>query len=170
MNWTVWLKGALAALSAYVTTRLGIVGPMLGALIILMILDYATGVGASAYEKYSHPDNPDAGLSSKRGLRGIIKKLGYVVVIAVALILDWIISKVLTDFGIAANIQAYFGMLTTCWLILNEMLSILENAVRMEVNLPSFLVKAVTFLKSKVDVKGEEKIEATALVQRTSDK
>ena len=46
-----------------------------------------------------------------------------------------------------------FGLLVIIWLILNELLSILENAGRMGVNLPSFLVKVLSEIQSEIEDK-----------------
>jgi len=46
-----------------------------------------------------------------------------------------------------------FGLLITIWLIINELLSILENAGRMGVTLPLFLLKLLAELKDSIDKK-----------------
>lgn len=46
-----------------------------------------------------------------------------------------------------------FGLLVIIWLILNELLSILENAGRMGVNLPSFLVKVLSDMQNELENK-----------------
>ena len=51
-------------------------------LVVVMLLDYATGM-AKAW---------NAGeLSSRVGLRGILKKVGYLVIAAVAAVVDWLL-------------------------------------------------------------------------------
>lgn len=44
-----------------------------------------------------------------------------------------------------------FGLLVIIWLILNDLLSILENAGRMGVNLPSFLVKVLSDMQNELE-------------------
>ncbi|MBQ2538385.1 MAG: phage holin family protein, partial [Ruminococcus sp.] len=44
-----------------------------------------------------------------------------------------------------------FGMMIAVWLIVNELLSILENLGRLGIPLPEFLVKAVERLRDGVD-------------------
>jgi phage-related holin len=42
-------------------------------------------------------------------------------------------------------------MIITIWLIINELISILENLGEMNIPLPGFLIKMIKSLKSKVE-------------------
>lgn len=50
-----------------------------------------------------------------------------------------------------SGVNTIFGLLVTVWLIINELLSILENAGRMGVILPTFLKKVLAELKNRID-------------------
>ena len=52
--------------------------------------------------------------------------------------------------------MAVFGLLVVVWFLLNEMLSIIENAGRMGADIPDWLSKYIAILKKKIDDKGGE--------------
>lgn len=115
-------------------------------LIIAMVLDYATGMAAAWVQGQ---------LSSRTGIIGILKKLGYMVVVAVAVIVDMIISSALETAGVSSNYPDIFALLVTFWLSLNELVSILENLSEIGVPIPEFLVKIIKKLKQTTEEKGD---------------
>lgn len=149
------IQGVAAAFLAWLSAKVGLLGPVLLILAGAMVLDYLTGMAASKYEALEHPDDPAYGWSSKRGAEGILKKFGYLCVIAVAMIVDYIILHVASEAGITLSLKAFFGLLVTVWYILNELLSIIENAGRMGAPVPEWLAKYVAILKNKIDSQGE---------------
>lgn len=137
------LSAAFAALTVYLNA---LIVPVL-VLLVFMILDYATGM-VRAWRARE--------LSSKVGVDGIVKKVGYMVLIAVAMGVDYLIWSGLTAVNVSVTCQLWFGMLVSIWLIINEMISILENLGRIGVPIPEFLKKIINRLKSSVE-KTEEK-------------
>ena len=111
----------------------------LQALAMFMLLDYITGVLA-AYMR------PRAKLSSKKGLRGIVKKLALIAFVAAAHFLDLAIG------------QNVFCLLVTYALLGNEGLSIIENAAYCGVPIPAAL-------KEKLEQLAHEKQEAKKIVE-----
>ena len=89
----------------------------LTALAMFMLMDYITGVMA-AYMK------PRARLSSKRGLRGIVKKLA---------LMTFVVFAHQLDLAVGQNI---FCLLVTYALLGNEGLSIVENLSHCGVPIP----------------------------------
>ncbi len=151
------MQGMTAALIAWLSARLGLLLPVLAILFGAMVLDYVTGMLASKREALEHPEEPAYGWSSKRGAEGIIKKVGYLCIIAVAMIVDYIILHVAAQAGMELAIKAFFGLLVAVWYVLNELLSVIENAGRMGANVPMWLSKYVAVLKDKIDSQGEGK-------------
>lgn len=149
------IQGAAAAFLAWLSAKLGLLLPVMVILAGMMILDYITGMLASKRESLDHPDDPAYGWSSKRGAEGIIKKVGYLCVIVVAMAVDYIILHIAAEAGIAVTVKAFFGLLVTVWYILNELLSIIENAGRMGAPVPEWLMKYISVLKNKIDSQGE---------------
>jgi len=111
----------------------------LQALAMFMLLDYITGVLA-AYMR------PRAKLSSKKGLRGIAKKLTLISLIVAAHQLDLAIG------------QNVFCLLFTYSMLGNEGLSIIENAAYCGVPVPASL-------REKLEQLAQEKQEAMRSVK-----
>ena len=151
----ITIQAAATAVIAWLSARLGILLPVLCILLTAMVLDYITGMLASKREALEHPDDPAYGWSSRRGAEGIIKKVGYLCIIAAAMIVDYIILSVAAQAGIEIALKAFFGLLVAVWYILNELLSIIENAGRMGAPVPDWLAKYVAVLKNKIDAQAD---------------
>lgn len=147
----IMIQGALSALGAYLSAKLGVLFPVLLILAAMMVIDYISGMMASKVEAIEHPDDPDYGWNSKKGAIGIIKKVGYLCVIAVAMVVDFLTLKVASVIWGTVTAKAVFGLLVSVWFILNELLSIIENAGRMGVNVPDWLCRYIAVLKKKID-------------------
>lgn len=148
------LQLGLSGVIAWISAKLGILYPVLHILLGLMVIDYISGMMASKAEAADHPGDPAYGWNSRKGAKGILKKFGYVCVITVAMVLDYIILCVSAQIGITVNTKAFFGLLVAVWYILNEMLSIVENAGRMGAAMPDWLLKYIAVLKDKIDDEG----------------
>ncbi len=134
---------AIGALAAYA----GILLVPLCVLAAVMIIDYATGIAAAWSCKL---------LSSRVGVKGIVKKVAYLALVAVGMVVDYLISSALVHVGVDISVNYCFGMIVTIWLIINELISILENLKRLGIPLPDFLVKIVSRLKNNVEDKTKE--------------
>lgn len=119
-------------------------------LIVVMIIDYISGLW-KAWIKSE--------LSSRIGLAGLFKKFGYILVVIVAGVIDWLFSSGLAQIGVDIKVSFYFGLIVTIWFIINECISILENLAIIGVPLPGFLTKTVHRLKIVVENKTENKEE-----------
>ena len=140
------IKGALAALIAAAAAYFrALLGPA-AALALVMASDYVTGVLA-AYRA--------GALSSRTGLLGIVKKLGYLFCVGVAVAVDFTLRAAGAQLGVELGDFCAFALLVTVWLILNECLSILENLAELGVPVPGFLRTVVERLKGKTEERGE---------------
>ena len=113
------------------------------AVIALVILDYITGVCAAIHSRE---------LSSEIGAKGIAKKITTFAVISLAHILD---EYVLKDGGAIQN-------MTSIFYIVNESISILENAIRTGLPVPEKLKSIIRSLgkseeSSEISDEKEEK-------------
>ena len=137
----ILFAGAVGALAAYFNVLL----VPLAVLVAVMLIDYVTGMaGASCTGQ----------LNSRVGVRGIVKKAGYLALVAVGMVVDYLITSALVSIGIDLQINYCFGMIITIWLIINELISILENLGEMNIPLPGFLVNMIKTLKSRVEDTG----------------
>ena len=147
-------SAAAAALMSY----LGVIAVPVIVLLVAMITDYITGM-ISAWHSSE--------LSSKKGISGIIKKVGYLVLVIIGMVVDWSFMYWLASFGAGEVYQFSFGALVAFWLTMNELISILENLEALKVPIPKFLTKVVKRLKVTAE-KAAEKTADTA--EKESDK
>lgn len=120
--------------SVLLTTIIYLLGGMdiaLKSLIVIMMIDYITGVASAIYNKK---------LSSKIGFKGIIKKFSYLCVVALSVVIDNLISQ---D-GVIRTLVIYF-------FVANDGLSIIENMAEMDIKLPKKLVDSLEQIKGKGD-------------------
>lgn len=118
--------------SVLLTTIIYLLGGMdiaLKSLIVIMMIDYITGVASAIYNKK---------LSSKIGFKGIIKKFSYLCIVALSVVIDNLISQ---D-GVIRTLVIYF-------FVANDGLSIIENMAQMDIKLPKKLVDSLEQIKGK---------------------
>ena len=144
----------LSTVAATIASKCGLLGWMLVAVAAAMIIDFLAGMAASAKEAVEHPDDDKYGWSSRKGMIGIFKKFGYILVIVASMIVDFLIYKLSGVLSVTLPMTMFFSTLVTAWFILNECLSITENAGRMGVKVPTFLTKGIAVLKGTVEEKG----------------
>lgn len=113
-------------------------------LVAVMVIDYATGM-TSAYK--------NGQIESKVGLLGILKKVSYLVLVAVGGVVDYLICSGLATAGFDFGVTYCCGLIVTIWLIINELISILENLSELGTPIPKFLVNIVRRLKNTVESK-----------------
>lgn len=136
----ILFAGAVGALAAYFNVLLIPLAVLMGA----MLIDYITGMAGAACT---------GEINSRVGVTGIIKKAGYLALVAVGMVVDYLINSALVNIGINFRIYYCFGMIITIWLIINELISILENLGELKIPLPKFLVNTIKSLKGRVEDK-----------------
>lgn len=132
-----------AALSAF-AVYLGALAVPIVVLLVMMVIDYLSGMAAAWAQNT---------LSSKIGAKGIVKKVGYMALIVVAMGVDYLIYTGIAAADIPLGYNMWFGLLVAVWLIINEMISILENLSRLGVPIPEFLTKIIKRLKTSAERK-----------------
>lgn len=143
-TWHSVIALAIGGISAYM--RLMFVP--LAILIVVMIIDYMSGM----IKAWGNDE-----LSSKVGIKGIVKKLCYLMLVCVAGVVDWLLWSGLRQVGITLDFGFCFGLIVVIWLIINELISILENLKALKVPMPSFLRSLVGHLKQTVEAKTKTK-------------
>ena len=101
----------------------------LQSLLIVIVIDYLTGIASAIYNKE---------LSSKIGLKGIIKKFCYLLVVALSVVID----NLLGQSGLIRSLVIYF-------FVANDGLSIIENMAEMNVKLPQKLIDSLEQIRKK---------------------
>lgn len=141
-------KAIISFLTATILASINAYIPIFVILFLSLIGDYTTGMIAAGI---------NGELSSRKGWHGIIKKLCYGIAVAVGFGLDYIIQYLANSIELRVNIPAFFGVLVTVWLIINEWVSILENLAKIGVPLPKFLLSALAVIGKMVEQQGETK-------------
>ena len=119
-------------ISVVLTTTIYLLGGFdiaLQSLIIVIVIDYLTGIASAIYNKE---------LSSKTGFKGIIKKFCYLLVVALSVVVDNLTGQS----GIIRSLVIYF-------FVANDGLSIIENMAEMSVKLPKKLMDSLEQIKKK---------------------
>lgn len=98
-------------------------------LLIVMVVDYLTGIASAIYNKE---------LSSKIGFKGIIKKFSYLCVVALSVVIDNLTGQS----GLIRTLVIYF-------FVANDGLSIIENMAEMGVKLPQKLIDSLEQIRKK---------------------
>lgn len=98
-------------------------------LLIVMVVDYLTGIASAIYNKE---------LSSKIGFKGILKKFSYLCVVALSVVIDNLTGQS----GLIRTLVIYF-------FVANDGLSIIENMAEMGVKLPQKLIDSLEQIKKK---------------------
>ena len=117
--------------------------------LVLNVVDYATGfIKAKYYNKNE---------SSAVGAKGVFKKVWYWVVIGLAFFISHCFVYMGEVIGINLSFVQLFGWFTLVTYLINEIRSILENLVEMNVNVPGFLVAGLDVTQKLLDAKTEIK-------------
>lgn len=117
--------------------------------LILNVIDYVTGYcKAKFYNKNE---------SSAIGAKGIVKKVWYWVVIGLAFFISTCFVYMGETTGIDLSFVQLFGWFTLATYLINEIRSILENLVEMNVNVPAFLIAGLAVTQKLLDTKTEMK-------------
>lgn len=127
-----WLQIAIAAMGGWLGYFLGGSDGFLYALIVLVVLDYLTGLMCAILDKK---------LSSEIGFRGIFKKVLIFVMVGVGYLID---SKIIGDGSVLRSAIIFFYCS-------NEGVSLLENASRVGLPVPEKLKDILVQLHDKGD-------------------
>ncbi len=110
----------------------------LSTLLVLMAADYGTGLLVAGVFRRSDKSGSGA-LSSQAGFRGLCRKGMMLLMVLVGARLDSFLGLHMVRDGVAAGF------------IVNELLSILENAALMGIPIPAVLKKALDLLQDRTE-------------------
>lgn len=142
-----------AAVGAVISVMAAVFGAywyIFAAYLLLNVLDWITG-WYKANKKHEE--------SSKVGLKGALKKLGYWAVILVAFVIAEVFVALGKDvLGVDLAFLSMIGWFTLAMLLVNEARSILENLVELGYKVPDILIKGLAIteklIKAKEDSEG----------------
>ena len=140
---------ATLALSVFFNL-LGVLAVPVGSLLLLNIIDYATGFQAAPYRdgKSARP------IKSYKSIRGIYKKVTMYLLIIVGWLIDRLVGTSIIYLGINVHFNV-FAVTIACWLCFNEVVSILENLEDADAAIPPFLLPLMRRIKKQIDDIGQ---------------
>lgn len=132
----------IGGVGAAIAAAFGGWGDSMTTLLILMGIDYLTGIICAGVFNAS-PKTANGALESRAGWKGLCRKGVTLLIILVAARIDLLLET------------NYFRDGACIAFIVNELLSIVENAGLMGLPIPGIIVKAIEVLKSKSEPKDE---------------
>lgn len=115
---------------------------LFAAFMALNVIDYITGIIKA---RYTNTEN------SNKGLKGILKKLGYWIVICIAFFISTTFGALGEQIGIDLGFTSFIGWFVLGTFIINECRSVLENMIQYGVEVPAWLVKGLEVAEDKVN-------------------
>lgn len=129
---------ALGMIGSFIASLFGGWSASLTTLLIFMTIDYVTGlVVAGVFHK--SPKTANGGLESKAGLKGLIRKCSVLLLVLVGFRLDLAIGTTYIRDGVCIAFMV------------NELISIVENAGLMGLPIPAVITNAIEVLTHKND-------------------
>lgn len=121
------ISNVISVILTFLIYLLGGFDIALKSLLIVIVIDYVTGILSAIYNKQ---------INSKVGFKGILKKFSYLLIIALSVIVD----NILGQSGTVRTLVIYF-------FVANDGISILENVAEMNIPLPPKLLETLEQLK-----------------------
>ena len=94
--------------------------------------------------------------NSKAGWKGVLKKLAYWIMIAVAFWASAVFVEIGKTLGVDLGITTLLGFFVLASLLVNEIRSICENLVEMGVDVPKILIKGLEVADKAINKDGED--------------
>ena len=138
-----FLCGFIGVITSLLVSALGGWDSAIITLTIFIVADFITGLMVASFFKKS-PKSKNGALSSAIGFKGICKKVMIYLFVVVGYRIDLMLG---TDYIRNAVIIGF---------IVNELISLTENAGLMGVPLPSIILKSIDLLKNKGGNKDED--------------
>lgn len=150
------IKIAIIGFFAVVSSWLGTLAIPVYVLVACNIIDYITGITAAGVQRQQ--------ISSYKGIVGIAKKVFMWLLIVVGWVVDVMLQYMFNTINIPIALPFVVACIVACWLVFNELISILENLHDIGVPMPPFLMPIVKKLRHTVEKKGND-IEDSISVQ-----
>ena len=142
------IKIAIIGFFAIISSMLGTLAIPVYVLVACNVLDYITGITAAGVQKQQ--------ISSYKGIIGIAKKVFMWLLIVVGVFVDVMLQYMFNSLNIPIALPFVVGCIVACWLVFNEIISILENLNDIGVPMPPFLMPIVKRLRTTVEKKGKD--------------
>ncbi len=144
--------GVLGTINIFISSYFGAFTPLLYLTLLAMFCDLITrcyAAGVSGTEK----------VESKKIIQGLWRKLGMVLLIILTLMLDAGLKMIACSLDIHIATNIVFTGFTLGWIFVRELISNLENLGLAGIELPGFVLKALSIAKDKIDTVADVKVE-----------
>lgn len=142
------VKATVIAALSVLMSWLGILTIPVLLLVGCNIIDYITGLMAAKFRE-------DGGISSYKSIRGIYKKIGMWMLVIVGAFVDVLIQYSVECASIEIAVPFVVATVVAVWLVVNELISILENLKDSGVTIPPFLMPLMKYINRKVEDKAK---------------
>ena len=116
---------------------------------VVVVMDFITGLIASK--------TTGKAIESKIAAAGFWKKMALFAALALGIFLDFFIPFMLRYLSIEMPVNALFGMIFGCYIVINECISIAENLFKSNPDiLPVWVISLLTGAKEQLDSKDKE--------------
>lgn len=143
------VKVIVTAVISALMSWLGILAVPMFLLVGSNVIDYVTGLWATGSRTES--------VSSYKSIRGIIKKVCMWLLVLVGAWIDVLLNYAIECAGIDFSLPFVVATVVAVWLVVNEIISILENMLDIGVRMPPFLLPVVKYIRKQV----EDKVNVT---------
>lgn len=150
------IKTVFITFFSLITSYLGILAIPVFTLLICNFIDYKTAQDAAPYRAEPGDKRP---IKSKISLEGISKKVNMYLLIIVMYLVDMMIRYTLIAVFPQINYPDIFAIVTACWLVFNEIISILENMDDAGTPIPPFLMPLMKKIKETITIDVEDSKE-----------
>lgn len=134
LNYMDRYNAIVGAIIAVLTMFFGEHWPLFALFLLLNVIDWITGWMKSYINKKEN---------SVKGWKGVLKKVGYWLMVLVAFVSSYIFIDIGNVLGIDLGITTLLGWFVLASLLVNELRSIIENFVEAGFNVPSVLTKGL---------------------------
>lgn len=135
-------NSAVGAAVAVLSAIFGVYWYLFAGYLLLNVLDWLTGWRKARKKKQE---------TSYKGLKGIVKKTGYWVIILVAFLIPALFIRFGQDLlGVNLEFLTLLGWFTLATLLVNEVRSILENLVECGYGVPDFLIRGLAITEKLI--------------------
>nr|WP_326216473.1 phage holin family protein [uncultured Oscillibacter sp.]DAZ27223.1 MAG TPA: holin [Caudoviricetes sp.] len=144
------IKAGISAVLAALTAVWGWFGWLVVAWVLLMLSDWLIGSAAAAKE---------GRWASSKMREGAWHKGGMILVVAIALVADWLIGTIIANIpGITLpfTYSVLLGPLVIVWYVIGELGSLAEHAVTFGAPVPGWLTRILEISKNAVDTAGDK--------------
>lgn len=147
------LKVIVTAILSAFCAKIGMLAIPLLCLMILNLVDYKTAISAAPYRN-GHPG--ERAVRSDKSIVGIFKKVRMYYLVIIGFIVDYLLMSTLGSF-LTVTLPPIFAIVITCWLIFNEIISILENLDDAGEDIPPFLLPLMRKIRGEINASLEDK-------------